>query len=201
MPPIILYFLATGALFTASGDAFGTGAIGALVLLPTSAWMSILALNADDRSQMAVISTSLGSYIKSRVAMVFATMLVCALLGVPAIAIAIARDPQLNDWGVLNVGIMLLAVDIITVISGVVLGQLCASPIVRRPGFSWVAIALALVTMAILPGSPFAAMVALLSNPHSNPLWSQVSAVLFETLACAMILFTVGMWASWRRTD
>ena len=199
IPPLTLFALVSAVLYSSSGDALGTGAIGALLLLPVSAWMSAAALNMDGPSQVAVVTASLGGYLRGRAAIVLTTAVVSVSIGLPGIAIALLSDPHHGGvTGPVGTSGLLLVATSMTTAAGVVLGQLCARPIIRRPGFSWLVAIFASVMAIAVPGSPFGSLLKLLSAPNTSPSLREVSYLGLSTLVAAGVLFAALLWVSRR---
>jgi hypothetical protein len=162
--------------------------------------MSTTALNVDDSSQIAVVSTSLGSYLRGRIATVLTTALVCGLVGAIDSVIAFLVDPRHGGPAGLAGGAGILAVaNTMTIACGVTLGLICARPIIRRPGYSWLFAVLASVVALIIPGSPLASIISVMSASNPEPAWVDIAKMLIETLAVASLVFTVGLRTAWRR--
>lgn len=199
VPPLTLYLVTVVAFFSPGSDALGTGVVSAIILLPISAWMSTTALNVDDTSQIAVVSTSMGSYLKGRVATVLTTALVCGFVGAIDGSIAFLVDPKHGGPAGLLEGVGILAVaNTMTIASGATLGLICARPIIRRPGYSWLFAVLASVVAFIIPGSPLASIVSVMSASNPKPAWVEIATMLVETLAVASLAFTLGLRAARR---
>lgn len=199
VPPLSLYLVAFAALFAGGGDARGTGVVSAVLLLPISAWMSTTALNADDTSQVAVVSASMGSYLRGRAVTTITAIVVCGAVGIVGITVALVADPRHGrPGGVLATSALLAVATMTTTIFGATLGSVCARPIIQRQGTSWLIAALVSVIAITAPWSPFTSMVSQLAASPAGPPWPGIARVVAEILAVSTAMFTCGLIASRR---
>lgn len=200
VPPITLFVLASAVFFTAGGDATGAGSISALLLVPTTTWMTISALHVDDPSQVAVVGTKVGSMLRARVG-TLATVLSSALvLAVLSGVGAVTTDPHHGGVdGIAGTAAGLLLIDVMCVCSGVVLGQLCARPLVRRAGFSWSLAALGNVALVAVPGSPLVVVLRALSAHGPARSWATMVLLSGILLGVEAAVFMITLLAVRRR--
>ncbi len=199
VPPLVSFALVSAATFTAGGDAAGTGAIPALFLVPVVAWMTVVAIHNDDVSQQTVLAVSVGSVVRARIATLVAAAIPGFVLGTLTTAASVIVDPE--HGGAMGAGMILLALEVTVVAavaSGVALGQICARPIIRRIGFSWLFGVLACVGLLAVPVSPFNRTLAALSSPRDT---TPTTVVAYAAVELAVAVAALGLTVrAYRRT-
>ncbi|WP_144764947.1 hypothetical protein [Curtobacterium sp. 9128] len=194
VPPIVCFVLLSAATYAAGGDAAGTGALPALLLVPIVTWTTVTALHNDDRSQVAILAVSVGGVVRARVAVLVASALLGLVLGTVAVAAAIAVDPEHGgEVGVWRTAAALEVTVVGSVLCGVALGHLCARPVVRRIGYSWLIGVLSCVLLIAVPRSPCNHALAALSSPDPATLLPTVAldAAVEAVAAGVVLLLTV----------
>lgn len=201
VPPLALYALASAVIYSGNGDAAGSGGASGLLLLVVSAWMTIAALHADDPSQIAIIATSVGSPVRARLVVIGVGAAVCLVLGALSIGTAVATDPKHAQ--VLGLGetlMALAALQCMAIASGAALGQLCARPLVRRAGFSWILAVLGIVAIVAIPGAPLTQVLTVLSNTDTSRFGIRILPPLITQLMLAGAALAAGTWFYRRRS-
>jgi len=201
VPPIVLFALASGVSYSAGGDALGTGSITALLLLPATTWVTISALQVDDISQIAIVGTSHGSIVRTRVATLLTSFACSCVLAALSVGAAIATDPAHGASGGLVTSLTgLLLINGLGALSGVALGQVCARPLIPRPGFSWTIAAGLTIALIAVPKSPFLLVLAALSSAGRTPPWAEALPPAGLLLGCDLLVLALTLWAYSRRS-
>jgi hypothetical protein len=185
-PPAFLYLLVAG-IFDARGDAgsaLNAYGASALVLYPLGAWLAVAVANAEDDTQRHITATAAGGWTK----LVGAVSLLASAGLVPLVlvstiwpAITAARPYHFDE---LAVG---FAAQMACGLTGVAVGVPLGRPMLRKIGWSMLAIA-AVVVLTYQFGRipPVGSMVGLLSN--TPPTMATAAATVLESLAIAIVL-------------
>jgi hypothetical protein len=201
MPPILFFALLVGFLYPSGLNTLGgSGAVGAILLVPFAAWLAIAAINSEDGSQRGITAATARGYRRARLGMLLAATTCGVLLAAFSLVIALVRDHQV--WAPAafaservgeTIALSALA-HVAGVVFGVAFGGLVAKPVVRRAGFSWLAVAAVTVLALVVPGSPFRSVIAVLGGrpgSHDGADWlAIVTALVVACVLATGILFT-----------
>jgi hypothetical protein len=194
MPPILLFALLVGFLYPSGLNTLGgSGAVGAVLLVPFAAWLAIAAINSEDGSQRGITATTARGYRRARLGTLLAATSCGALLAAFSLAIALVRDhqvwaPAAFESGRVGETVILSALaHLAGVIFGVALGGLVAKPVVQRAGFTWLAVAGVTVLALVVPGSPFRSVIAVLEGrPGTRDASDWLSLVMAVAVVCVL---------------
>lgn len=208
MPPILLFALLIASVYP-SGQATlgGSGGLGAVSLVPVTAWLAITAINSEDGSQRGITATTAHGYRRARIGTLLAAASCGVLLTALSLAIALARDSQVwipDDFRSERVGVTIALValaQLTGVVFGAALGGLVAKPIVRRAGHSWLAVAFGVVLALVVPGSPFRSILVVLNGPPSrySTTWPDLAAALLVAGVLTACILVAGLTLARRR--
>jgi hypothetical protein len=209
MPPILLFALLVGFLYPSGVNTLGgSGAVGAVLLVPFAAWLAIAAINSEDGSQRGITAAAARGYRRARLGTLLAATSCGALLAAFSLAIALVRDPQVwapaaFESGRVGETLALSALaQLAGVVFGVAIGGLVAKPVVRRAGFSWLAVAAVTVLALVVPGSPFRSMIAVLAGrpgSHDGADWVDLVTALVAACVFATGILVTGLALARRR--
>jgi hypothetical protein len=185
-PPVFLYLLVAG-IFDARGDAgsaLNAYGASALVLYPLGAWLAVAVGNAEDDTQRHITATAAGGWTKviGAVSILSAAVLVpLALVSTIWPAITAAHHYRFTE---LSIG---FAAQLACGLTGVAVGVLLGRPVLRKIGWSMLAIAaVVVITYQLGRIPPVGSMVGLLSN--TPPTMASAAVTVLESLAIAIVL-------------
>ena len=185
-PPMFLYLIIAG-IFDARGDAgsaLNAYGASALVLYPVGAWLAVAVANAEDDTQRHITATAAGGWTK----VVGAVSLLAAAGLVPLVlvstiwpAITTAHRYSLAE---LAVG---FAAQLACGWTGVAVGVLLARPVLRKIGWSMLAVAgVVVLTYQFGRIPPVGSLLALLAN--TPPPMASAAVSVLDSLAIAVVL-------------
>ena len=149
--PILVLVLATAVLQVLGGGLRSTAAVACGYLFPLAAWLTVALVGADPAPTAAIVAIGAGGTRALRRAQCRAALEVSGAGAVLAYAGAVLTDlPHLAvDDAVASALALALCV-----VGGVVLGSLCAPPVIARPGWSLSAVAVVSVAEVLVPVVP-----------------------------------------------
>ncbi len=185
-PPVFLYLLIS-AIFDARGDAgaaLNAYGASALVLYPVGAWLAVTVANSEDNTQRGITATAAGGWRKLTAAIAILSMsgvVPLVLVSTAWPAITAAHPYRFTE---LAVG---FAAQLACGWTGVAIGVLFGRPVLRKIGWSMLAIA-AVVVLTYQLGRipPVGSMLALLGNVP--PTMASAAGTVLESLAVAIVL-------------
>lgn len=185
-PPVFLYLLVSG-IFDARGDAgsaLNAYGASALVLYPLGAWFAVAVANAEDDTQRHITATAAGGW--SRV-IGAVSLLSCA--GVVPLALISTIWPAIttaHPYGFAQLALG-FAAQLACGWTGVAVGVLLGRPVLRKIGWSMLAIAgVVVITYQFGRIPPVGSMIGLLSN--NPPSLASAAATVLESLVIAVVL-------------
>ncbi|QFZ21862.1 hypothetical protein [Saccharothrix syringae] len=187
LPPLLLFAAVLGMLYASDAGPPLSAYAGACVLLvPVSAWLSIVITGAEDPVRRAVTATAAGSWWRVHAAVTALSAAAALALALVAALVPVVTQPRPYPPGVVAQGFGGLAV---CALVGVGIGVLCGRPVVDRPGWSALAAA-GLVVLPLLLGR---------TPPVGNVLWSLshgdgVPAALLVSGVSAVLLVVGATW-------
>lgn len=201
--PVLAFILLVAILYASGRAPFQTtGMIGALLLVPTGAWMTLAAINSEDAGQSSVTNVNGGGIIRVRFLVLLAAYFVCSVLVVVSVVASIVSDTRFNTReDRLSVIGMLILAHLIDAAMGIIIGALVSKPVLERTGFAWLMVALFFVLSLIIPGSPVRGTLVLLmgENVHGDA-WSAMGGFVLSAVAVAAVLGGVMSWTLRRRS-
>lgn len=198
--PLVVYLIGALVLSAVGASALDSGMMASLVLVPVGAWLAIVSLTADDRSQRAVVSTSLGSPTRARVVTALSRAAACWILGVAGAGIALVSDPArgASDGAAVVVAVVLLT-NVVTLAAGTSIGTLCSPPVIRSRGRAWFTAVLLCLAVVGLPVSPLQRFYAAVTPGQASvdDVWLPFAA----STVSAGVLFVMALVIARRRED
>jgi hypothetical protein len=168
LAPVVLFAIAVAVLFASGGSPLVNAGVGATVLFPIAAWITIATLNDEDPSQQAITTAAFGSPARVRRAKLAVAVMVCAALAAVSILVAVVRAGSLT--------LEILAASsfghVLAVAGGLALGATCARPLVKRNGSALLLVAGATVVDLVVPDAPPAHLVLSALSGVRGPRWS-----------------------------
>ncbi|HEX3779084.1 MAG TPA: hypothetical protein VHX38_05425 [Pseudonocardiaceae bacterium] len=193
-PPLFLYLIISG-VFDARGDAgpaLAAYGASALVLYPVGAWLAVAVANAEDSTQRGITVTAAGSWAKLTGAVAILSALGVVLLVLVSTVWPALTTARPYDFPEIAVG---FAAQLACGWTGVAVGVLFARPLLRKIG--WTALAVAIVVVLTYQFGripPVGSMISLLAtNP---PDLASASATVLSSLVIAILLIvgvTIGV--------
>ena len=195
LPPVFVYLAMTGVLYGGDpGTPLPPYGVSAMVLFPLAAWVTVVLVNNEDPVQRHVTMAAVGGWRRLLGGLVVAA---CVLNGgLVLLATLVPAVIHHHPYALSDVALGFTA-HVISAVTGIGLGMLCARPLIPTTGWSLVAVVgvslLLLVVLNRLP--PVGAMAHLLfaSGPVS------VAAVVFQAVlaivvgaACVVVAYRVG---------
>lgn len=188
--PVLAFVLLIAILYGSGRAAFQTtGIIGALLLVPAGAWLTLAAVNSEDPGQSAVTNVNGRGVLRVRLFVLLAAFIVCCGLTVISVGASIVSD---TEFGTRQdrpsvIGLLIVA-HLIDAVLGVAIGALVAKPVIERTGFALLAVMLFFVLSLVVPGSPVRETLGLLlGNLHNGP-WGAIGILGLIAAAIAMVL-------------
>lgn len=195
LPPVFVYLAATAILYGGDpGTPLPPYGVSAMMLFPLAAWLTVVLVNNEDPVQRHVTLAAVGGWRRLLASLVGAAavlngVLVLLATFVPAV---IHHHPYALSDVVLG-----FVAHVISAVTGIGLGVLCARPIIPTTGWSLVAVVgVSLVVLAVanrLP--PVGAMAHLLFDPAPVPALAvavQVAVAIVVGVACVGVAYRVG---------
>lgn len=185
-PPVFLYLLVSG-VFDARGDAgsaLNAYGASALVLYPVGAWLAVAVGNAEDDTQRHITATAAGGWTK-----VIGAVSLLASIGLMPLVLVSTMWPAItaaHRYRLAELGVG-FAAQLACGLTGVAVGVLLGRPVLRKIGWSMLAIA-AVVVLTYQFGRipPVGSMIGLLSN--TPPTMASAAATVLESLVIAIVL-------------
>lgn len=200
--PVLVFVLLIAILYGSGRVAFQTtGIIGALLLVPTGAWLTLAVINSEDYGQSAVTNINGRGILRVRLFVLLAAFIVCCGLMVISVAASIISDTEFSTrQDRLSVIGLLIVAHFINAVLGVTIGALVAKPVMERIGFAWLTVTLFFVLSLVVPGSPVRGTLGLLlGNLHGNP-WGTIGLFGMTAAAIAAVLGVTMAWTLRRRS-
>jgi hypothetical protein len=201
--PVVAFILVVGLLYASGRAPFQTtGMIGALLLVPAGAWMTLAAINSEDTGQSAVTNVNGRGIIRVRLSVLLAAYFVCSVLAVVSVVASIISDTRFNTrqdrFSVIG---MLILAHLINAAMGITMGALVSKPVIERTGYAWLLVALFFVVSLIIPGSPVrGTLVLLLRENVPADAWSTMNGLVVTAVAIAAVLGVLMSWTLRRRS-
>lgn len=149
--PILVLVLATAVLQVSGGGLRPTSAVACGYLFPLAAWLTVALVGADPAPTAAIVAVGAGGTRALRRAQCRAALEVSAAGAALAYAGAVLSNlPHLALDDAIASALALA----LSVVGGVVLGSLCAPPVIARPGWSLSAVAVVSVAEVLVPVVP-----------------------------------------------
>jgi hypothetical protein len=149
--PILVMVLATAVLQVSGGGLRPTSAVACGYLFPLAAWLTVALVGADPAPTAAIVAVGARGTRALRRAQCRAALEVSAAGAALAYAGAVLSNlPHLALDDAIASALALA----LTVVGGVVLGSLCAPPVMARPGWSLSAVAVVSVAEVLVPVVP-----------------------------------------------
>jgi hypothetical protein len=164
VPPWLVYLLIVAIAYPPNTPALGSLSLGAIVLLPISAWLCLATLNSESEQQSASMAALAGGVVTYRMLVLVSAL--CAALALVPFSILYAL---LHNAGPLPVGDVVAAVLAhgVSAAVGTTIGALVARPLIARVGFALVWSCLLVVALIAIPHlPPVRLMVELLKSAH-----------------------------------
>ncbi len=187
--PILVLVLATAVLQVSGGGLRPTAAVACGYLFPLAAWLTVALVGADPAPTAAIVAVGAGGTRALRRAQCRAALEVSGA----AAALAYA-GAALTDLGHLTVADALAAALALalSVVGGVVLGSLCAPPVIARPGWSLSAVALVAVAEVLVPVVPPVGPAIRGLGPETGGVaWGWLTGAAVGTAVLAVVLSAV----------
>jgi hypothetical protein len=185
-PPVFLY-LVISAILDARGDAgpaLSAYGASALVLYPVGAWLAVAVGNAEDDTQRGITATAARGWTK----VIGAVSILAGIMVVPLVLVS-------TIWPAVTAAHAYGAADLLVGFTaqlacgwtGVAIGVLLGRPVLRKIGWSMLAIA-AVVVLTYQVGRipPVGSMIGLLSN--TQPSLASAAVTVSESLVVAILL-------------
>lgn len=185
-PPAFLYLLVSG-IFDARGDAgpaLNAYGASALVLYPVGAWFAVTVANAEDNTQRGITATAAGGW--RRLTTAVAVLSMAGVLPLVLVSTVWPAITSAHPYGFAEL-LVGFAAQLACGWTGVAIGLLLGRPVVRKIGWSMLAIA-AVVVLTYQFGRipPVGSMLVLLSNVP--PSMASAATTVLESLAIAVVL-------------
>lgn len=185
-PPVFLYLLVSG-IFDARGDAgsaLNAYGASALVLYPVGAWLAVTVGNAEDTTQRHITATAAGGWTR-----VIGAVSLLSSLGLLPLVLVSTVWPAItaaHGYSIAELGIG-FAAQMACGLTGVAIGVLLGRPVLRKIGWSMLAIAaVVVITYQLGRIPPVGSMIGLLSN--NPPSLASAAATVLESLVIAVVL-------------
>jgi hypothetical protein len=150
-PAWLLALLAIAIAYPPATPAVGSLDIGALLLLPVSAWLAFVTLSTEPGPQAAMLAAAHGGVVRHRMA-ILASASLAALALVPFSA-AYALWHNTGALSGTGLAVAVLA-QVVSVLVGVSIGCVVARPLIARTGYALAVAALAVVAFIAVPHLP-----------------------------------------------
>jgi hypothetical protein len=185
-PPVFLYLLVSG-VFDARGDAgsaLNAYGASALVLYPLGAWLAVAVGNAEDDTQRHITATAAGGWGK-----VIAAVAILAAIGLVPLILVSTIWPAItaaHHYGFTEL-VVGFAAQLACGLTGIAVGVLLGRPVLRKIGWSMLAIAaVVVITFQLGRIPPVGSMVGLLGN--TPPSMAVAAGSVLESLGIAIVL-------------
>nr|WP_206313614.1 ABC transporter [Streptomyces coryli] len=160
MPPVLLYAVIVGIGVRAGDPVLDSLGFAAAALLPVTAWLVRVCVNAEPDAARAVAAAAQRPW-RVHLAAVATGLFAAVALGAvgTAVTAAISDGPEGAGPVVRTAGSGLIAATACALV-GTAVGALCNRPLLRRPGWSVPATALSALAVLVAGGSPANAAVS-----------------------------------------
>ncbi|PJJ62183.1 hypothetical protein [Compostimonas suwonensis] len=192
VPPWLVFLLAIAIAYPPQAPAVDSLSLGAILLLPVSAWLALATLNSEPASQKASLGAAQGGPVRHRIALLLGALLAALALAPLSIVYAYLHDPSGLQAGGLMLAIL---AHLVACITGVTIAAALSRPLVQRIGFTLVwalLIVLALITIPHLP--PLRLTIELLETPDAGA--PELLVAVLVTLATAVAAGLLWWWTS-----
>ncbi|EWM11545.1 hypothetical protein [Kutzneria sp. 744] len=195
LPPVFVYLAMTGVLYGGDpGTPLPPYGVSAMVLFPLAAWLTVVLVNNEDPVQRHVTLAAVGGWRRLLGGLVGAAFVLNGALVL--LATLVPAVIHHHPYALSDVALGFTA-HVISAVTGIGLGVLCARPLIPTTGWSLVAVvAVSLVLLAVanrLP--PVGAMAHLLFDSGPVPLVSVAVQVVIAAVvgaACVVVAYRVG---------
>ncbi|HEX4222428.1 MAG TPA: hypothetical protein VHZ97_08725 [Pseudonocardiaceae bacterium] len=185
-PPVFLYLLVAG-IFDARGDAgsaLNAYGASALVLYPLGAWLAVAVGNAEDDTQRHITATATGGW--GRLITAVAILAAIGLIPLTLVSTIWPAITAAHHYGFVELAVG-FAAQLACGLTGIAVGVLLGRPVLRKIGWSLLAIAaVVVITFQLGRIPPVGSMIGLLSN--NPPTMAVAAATVLESLGIAIVL-------------